>query len=342
MDIASAVVRRVPCILRAHYSTTARRVVLPYLTGAAYTGLQSAVQTKMLDFIRRRLDELVTGFFLLLAAIVTVLDPPVFATRGGLLLARVVLWSAAALVVVLFAAARVSQHARNLWRMGGDIGPMAVAVIGYVGLKLLHASAITAWLGIPSFDRGMMAADVALFGKTPYLWFNHWGLDSGLFPRTMSGFYALYPLTPLLAVGWFMLKRDREQFRLVRRALILSLYCGYCVYLLIPVSGPLSLLGSRSPNFLESTRIYSFLADNFRYRYDCFPSLHTANPWLIVWLSRGKLPRWLMGAAIVVCCGITLSTVALQVHYGVDDLAGFAWVFLVAPLARLSLPRTRA
>ncbi len=58
-----------------------------------------------------------------------------------------------------------------------------------------------------------------------------------------------------------------------------------------------------------------------------------------MWLSRGKLPGWLMAAAIVAACGITLSTVALQVHYGIDVLAGLAWVFLIVPLARVTLPR---
>ena len=205
--------------------------------------------------------------------------------------------------------------------------PIVVAVVGYVSLRLLRASAITAWLGIPCLDRWAMAADVAIFGKTPYLWFSSGPLGSILFLRIMSGFYALYPVTPILALAWF--RRDALQFRLVQRALILSLYGGYCCYLLIPVAGPLSLARTASPNFLESTLVYSFLADNFRYTYDCFPSLHTANPWLIVWLSRGKLPGWLMAAAVVAACGITLSTIALEVHYGIDVLAGLAWVFLI-------------
>jgi membrane-associated phospholipid phosphatase len=197
---------------------------------------------------------------------------------------------------------------------------------------------MTARLGIPSFDHAMMAADVAIFGKTPYLWFVHWGLDSGWFARVMSGFYALYPFTPLLAVVWFLWRGERKQFRLVRRALIISLYSGYVCYLLIPVSGPLTLAGATSPTFLESTRAYSFLESNFRYLYDCFPSLHTANPWLIVWLSRGKVPGWLMASAVSAGCGITLSTIALQVHYGVDVLAGLAWVFLIAAVAKATLP----
>jgi len=294
------------------------------------------------SFLRQRLDELATGAFLLLVAVATVVNPPVFATRGGLLLARWMLSSAAVLAVVLFVAARYSSRGRSVWRFAADVGPIVVAVVGYVSLRLLHAHAITAWLDIPSFDRQMLAADNEVFGKSPYLWFDHWGIEGNLFLRIMSGFYALYPLTPILAVSWFSMKSDLIQLRLLRRALILSYYCGYSCYLLIPVAGPLSLIPMRSQVFLESTRIYSFLADNFRYAYDCFPSLHTANPWLIVWLSRGKFPPWQMGAAVTVCCGITLSTIALEVHYGVDDLAGVVWVFLMAAIAPLTLPRKRA
>ena len=293
----------------------------------------------MIDFVRRRLDELVTGLFLLLVAVLTVLDPPVFATPGGLLLARVVLWSAAVLVAVLFIAGRFSSRARRLLHLVLKFAPIVVAVVGYVSLKLLRASTITAWLGIPPLDHWAMDADAAIFGKTPYLWFSRGPLGSNLFLRIMSDFYALYPVTPILALAWFRFRRDASQFRLVQRALIISFYCGYCCYLLIPVAGPLSLAHAATPNFLESTLVYSFLADNFRYAYDCFPSLHTANPWLIVWLSRGKLPGWLMAAAIVAACGITLSTIALEVHYGIDVLAGLAWVFLIVPLARVTLPR---
>jgi hypothetical protein len=292
----------------------------------------------MLDFVRAYLDELLTSLFLLLVAVLTVARPPHFATPGGLLLARIVLWSATILVCVLLAASRFSSRARFALHFVFEFGPIVVAVVGYSGLQLLGASAITARLGIPSFDREMMAADVAIFGKTPYLWFSHWGLDSGWFARVMSGFYALYPFIPLLAVGWFLCTGARKQFHLVRRALIVSLYSGYVFYLLIPVSGPLSLAGATSPTFLESTRVYSFLESNFRYPYDCFPSLHTANPWLIVWLSRGKVPGWLMASAVTAACGITLSTIALQVHYGIDVLAGLAWVFLIAAVAKATLP----
>jgi len=293
-------------------------------------------------FFRRYLDELATGVFLLLVMVITILDPPVFATRGGQLLARWALSSAAVLVVVIWIAARASSGARSALHFVLQWGIILVWVVGYVSLKLLHAGVITTWLGILPLDHWMMAADDLLFGKTPYLWLAQWGFDKEHFLQVMSGFYALYPFTPPLLLGWFWFRREVAQFQLVRRALIISFSCGYTCYLLLPVSGPLSLVNASTPNFLESTRAYSFLADNYRYAYDCFPSLHTANPWLMVWLSRGKLPAWLMAALAVAACGITLSTIALDVHYGVDDLAGLVWVFLIAPLAQATLPREAA
>lgn len=293
----------------------------------------------MIDFLRRRLDELTICLFLLLVALVATLHPPVFATRGGQLLTRWAISSAALLVVALALAARFNSRARAALRFTLQWGIIVVAVVGYVSLRLLHAESITAWLGIPCLDHAMMSADNALFGQTPYLWFNRWGLNGGLFLWIMSYLYALYPMIPPFLLAWFWFRRQLPHFYLARRTLIVSYTLGYICYLLFPVSGPLTLVPASAPNFLESTSVYAFLAGNFRYAYDCFPSLHTANPWLLVWISRGKLPRWLMAAAIAAAAGITLSTLALQVHYGVDDIAGIAWVFLIAPLARATMPR---
>lgn len=278
----------------------------------------------MTNLIRRRLDEILTGIFLLAVLVATILRPPVFATPGGLLLARCVLWGAGTLIAILLVTARFSSLAHRALRIAADIGPVVVAIVGYVSLRLLGAYDITAWLRISAKDPWMMTADNLLFGKTPFLWFAQWGLDSRPFLQVMSWFYVLYPFTPIIALAWFMYKRDRAQFRLVRRALLVSFYCGYCCYLLIPVAGPLSLLSNTPVPYIETTVAYTFLAGNFRYPFDCFPSLHTANPWLILWLSRGKVPARWMTAAVIVCCGITLSTVALQLHYGVDGLAGLA------------------
>jgi hypothetical protein len=296
----------------------------------------------MLNYLRRHLDEIATIVFLLIVLVLTIARPPVYATPGGLLLAQIVLWGAGILLAALLIAARFNARARSVLYIILEIGPIVVAVVGYVSLRLFRAHDITTWLGIHPKDQWMMAADNFLFGKIPYLWFSQWGLESIPFLRIMSYFYGLYPFTPLIALAWFLYKGDDAQFRLIRRTLLISFFLGYSCYILIPVAGPLSITPNAPLPYIETTAGYIFLAGNFRFEFDCFPSLHTANPWLLVWLSRGKLPGWLMTAAIVACCGITLSTVALEVHYGIDDLAALAWIFPIALLGRASLPRESA
>jgi hypothetical protein len=293
----------------------------------------------MLNFLRRWLDELMTGCFLFLVLILVVLFPVDFATAGGRHFAQWVLWSVGVLVALLLIAARYTERVRPMLRVVAEIGPMVVAVLGYVSLKLLHAAAITHWLGISSKDPWMMAADVALFGRTPYLWLAQWGLDSRLFLEVMSIFYGFYPWTPVFVLGWFMYKGDMGQLRLVRRTVLISLYCGYLCYIFFPVSGPLSLEMPVKPLFVQTSLIYTFLMENFRFPTDCFPSLHTANPWLMVWICRGKVPGWMLAAGALVCAGITMSTIALRFHYGVDCLAGLVWIFPISLLAGATLPR---
>ena len=267
------------------------------------------------------------------------LFPVDFATAGGRLFAQCVLWSVGILVALLLIAVRYTERVRPVLRVVAEIGPIVVAILGYTSLKLLHAAVITHWLGIASKDPWMMSADVALFGKTPYLWLAQWGLDSRLFLEVMSIFYGLYPWTPVIVLGWFMYKGDMHQLRLVRRTVLISLYCGYLYYIFIPVSGPLSLETPLKPLWVQSSLIYTFLMGNFRFPTDCFPSLHTANPWLMVWLCRGKVPGWMLTVGAAICALITMSTIALRFHYGVDDLAALVWIFPISLLARATLPR---
>lgn len=290
-------------------------------------------------FLRRWLDELVTVCFLVLVFGLVPFFPPDFATPGGRALAVWVIRIAFALFALLLVAARFRPRARRALRVVLEFAPILVAVLGYVSLKLMHASAITDWLGIPARDSWMLAADNLLFGKTPFLWLAQSPLFvSRPFLQLMSFCYSLYPFTPLLVVGWFLYRGDLAQVRMVRRAMILSLYGGYCLYLLVPVSGPLSILPQPAPLFVQSTLTYNYLMGNFRYIYDCFPSLHTANPWLLLWLCRNKFPRWFVVLGALVCSGITLSTIALRMHYGIDDIAGFAWLSMIALFARRTMP----
>lgn len=294
-------------------------------------------------FLRRWLDELVTVCFLVLVFGLVPFFPPDFGTPGGRALAVWVLRTVFPLFGLLLVTAYFVPRARRALRVVLEFAPVLVAVLGYVSLKLMHASAVSAWLGISAKDRWMLAADNLLFGKTLFLWLAQFPLFvSRPFLQLMSICYGLYPFTPLLVVGWFLYRGDIAQVRLVRRAIVLSLYGGYCCYLLIPVSGPLSIMQQPVPLFIQSTDTYNYLMDNFRYYYDCFPSLHTANPWLLLWLCRNKFPRWFVGFGTLVCCGITLSTIALRMHYGIDDIAGIIWICLIVQFAPATLPQQAA
>jgi membrane-associated phospholipid phosphatase len=293
----------------------------------------------MTCFLRRWLDELVTVCFLLLVFGLVPFFPPEFATPGGRALAVWVLRTVFPLFGLLLVTAYFVPRARRALRVLLEFAPILVGVLAYVSLKLMHASAITAWLGIPAKDHFMLAADNLLFGKTLYLWLAQFPLFVARpFLQIMSICYSLYPFTPLLVVGWFLYCEDIAQVRLVRRTMILSLYGGYCCYLLIPVSGPLSIMQQPAPLFIQSTLTYNYLMGNFRYVYDCFPSLHTANPWLLLWLCRNRFPRWFVVVGALICFGITFSTIALRMHYGIDDIAGIVWACLIACLVHATLP----
>jgi membrane-associated phospholipid phosphatase len=62
----------------------------------------------------------------------------------------------------------------------------------------------------------------------------------------------------------------------------------------------------------------------------------------MVWMCRGKVPGWMLAMGALVCVGITLSTIALRFHYGIDDLAGLVWIFPISLLARATFPREMA
>jgi membrane-associated phospholipid phosphatase len=292
------------------------------------------------------MDEIMTaGFLVFLLVLSSLRGAPIFepVRQGGLTIRA--LEGAACLLILLLAGKGFGWRALTL-RQGiqsfAEYLPYLVALMVYESLKHLHATALTVWLGIHPRDAWMMAADNAIFGKTPYLWLAQWGMDGPAFISVMGFFYSLYYVAPVAALVWFMIAGDMERFRLIRRGVLIALYGGYCFYILIPVAGPLQAYTAVNPLFFDHLSSYGYLMDHFRYSFDCFPSLHTAIPWLLVLLCHNKLQRWLLAIAVIASAGVTLSTIALRFHYGVDVIAGLGWAWMAARLARLSFSRKSA
>lgn len=290
--------------------------------------------------LTHRLDELLAIVFTLLLLILSQLrDAPVIEPLIRSKLSFRTFAGVFVLLTVLFTLRFIGIRVHNLRRCLVEFGPLLLALVAYESLKHMHATALTVWLGIRPKDSYMLAIDMAIFGRTPYLWLDLWGFNDRAFISIMSFFYSLYYVLPILALSWFMLANDMRQFRLLRRGLVITLYGGYCAYVFIPVAGPLSSPHPAAPLFFENMTEFRFLIENFRYSFDCFPSLHTAIPWLIVFLCRKKIPRWLMILAVAASVGITISTIALRFHYGIDVIAGLGWAFFASRFARISLPK---
>jgi len=98
----------------------------------------------------------------------------------------------------------------------------------------------------------------------------------------------------------------------------------------VPVAGPLYLIGDRFEHPIPTQpEIVTPLFDSLRFQWDCFPSLHTAIPWLLTALSWRAVSQPVRALSVVLACAVTLSTVTLRLHYGIDLIAGVVWVAIV-------------
>lgn len=220
---------------------------------------------------------------------------------------------------------RVADVLKDWWQVFG-------VLLVYENLKHMHANRITEWLGILPKDNAMRLADEWLFGRTLPLYFDT-PFFSGFFSHIMWFFYIwVYYLGPVLLLGYaYFVLEDQNLFRRLRRALIVGLLGGYALYILVPVAGPLFLMGEQFTTPILTQPILQKLAfSTLRYQWDCFPSLHTAIPWLLTLVAWRQLPRLGQVFAIVGASGVTLSTIALRFHYGIDIIAGVIWAVLVS------------
>jgi membrane-associated phospholipid phosphatase len=252
---------------------------------------------------------------------------PLFESFGNGRLTMVTVWG---LPILLLLAA-------TMGRVGGvrsfiaAYWPIVATLAVYESLKHLHANRITLSLGIAPKDNLMLRIDEMLFGQALPLHLQ--GLATPYFVQVMGFFYVwVYYVGPvfILSIAYFVW-RDKPLFIRLRLALVLGLLGGYVLYLVVPVAGPLFLIGEKFTRPIATQPIIGQLAfDQLRYNWDCFPSLHTAIPWLltfVVWRRLGWLGRCL---AVAAASGVTLSTVVLRYHYGIDLIAGILWAILVA------------
>jgi membrane-associated phospholipid phosphatase len=187
-----------------------------------------------------------------------------------------------------------------------------------------HASTLAAW-------------DRALFGCDPLVAIEVFAHP--LATEVLQWCYALYLITPVVAVVLLLIHADtltlvRSQFSL------LGVYYGsYLGYHIFPASGPNihNNFGAPSPvdipvvvrhtftdplpGVWQTDAIREWIFNAEVTKFDCFPSGHVAVAiCCLVYAFRAKrCAGWML---LPLCLGIVLSTVWLRYHYVVDVFAG--------------------
>jgi membrane-associated phospholipid phosphatase len=236
------------------------------------------------------------------------------------LLGCMVVWT---LVQRLRPRGEVEQGAwRRIWRVTRDWLPAIMSLGIYESLKHLHLNEIILWLGNTPKDQLMMRIDVALFGGHASVWLQ--AIVSA--PMTLYMelvYYVGYYVYPAVIGVFLYLFRPRAAFREIVLAFLATAFIGYTLYILVPVAGPRFELSHLYETTFVPKWYLQQMQEHNRFDYDCFPSLHTAIP-LVVLVMAFRHCRWLGYVLLPFVLSTVLSTLYLQMHYLIDVVAGIA------------------
>ncbi len=195
----------------------------------------------------------------------------------------------------------------KLFRLRRYVFIMLLCYAVWITLYLL-----TAWIGAlrgPFFDPAL-PVDAAI----PFI----------------PAFFPAYLLAYVIILGLFAIDRSPAFLNRAFGTFIVMNLTAFLLFALFPAMGPARELASEGGTLSLLHAVDS--------RYNAFPSLHVANPWLVAFLalrSRGPTALSLLFVAVAVL--ISVSTLFVHQHYVLDALGGFA----LAVLAMTGMSRVR-
>ncbi|MCB2204908.1 phosphatase PAP2 family protein [bacterium] len=148
------------------------------------------------------------------------------------------------------------------------------------------------------------------------------GVDSEL--PFWSGAVYVYLLAYVIVLGLFFVRRDPAFLNRAFLAFISMNLFAFLLFALFPAEGP------PRPAVTELSNSIVVFMQSIDARWNAFPSLHVANPWLVALLAlreRPKAPVSLL--LLLLAIAISLSTLLIRQHYILDVLGGFALAVLV-------------
>lgn len=233
------------------------------------------------------------------------------------------------LIFAQFLLRTLPSHSRKAWFLY-QFWPIPAILIGYLLMRILRLELAIEAFEIPQQDNAMIMLDTIFFGQTIPLSIQHW--VSPLMTLFMETAYLhFYYLLPIGSLVYFFWRQEDARFLQLRQAIIYTLVGGFCCYFIIPVKGPIDFIPEQFSMPLKAGHEVVYAAVNsFRFAYDCFPSLHTAIPWVTLFISWSWHSTSVRLILLSMTLAITLSTLYLRYHYGFDVLAGFTWACIVA------------
>ncbi len=206
-----------------------------------------------------------------------------------------------------------------------DFAPFLVSQAAYLMLHgLVHE------VSPVDRDTWLIRIDEMLFGGAWTQWLQPF--VSTWLTEWFSVTYSLYVFFPIALALWFVARGERGHLLHLLQAVVLCTYLGYLGYLLVPAVGPLYTLTYQVPlggGWFSQVR--ESLDAMARVPRDCFPSLHTANTVVVLWMVW-RHARPLRGVFGVLGVSCILATIYLRYHYTVDVAAGLLLGTSVAAL----------
>lgn len=179
------------------------------------------------------------------------------------------------------------------------------------------------------YDHVLKNADISLFGVYPPQWMRD-NLHMPWLTGVLQVCYLSYYLAPPIA-GIPLLVRGRiREFRLVSAVIAGCLIATYFGYLFVPATGPRFEGGTprwmpAEDGWFGASTIYRAIDGAETFRWDAFPSGHVAVSLTALLLMWRFTPKTGMAMTLPVL-GLCLSTVYMGYHYGVDVIAGIAFM----------------
>lgn len=222
----------------------------------------------------------------------------------------------AACVAVVIAVAHASGRSKVASFLH-DWYPLAVFIVCFEEVARLSLTIVPHWQ-----DGYLLAFEARIFPVPPTVWLGSFA--SRPLTEVVDLGYFSYFLLLMIVGGTLYRRRDKQPFREVMLASVVSYMLCYVVFLLFPTEGPAHTLAPLHAAAIRGGPIHwavTFLQRHAGVHGNAFPSSHVAAgiiPLTFAWRYARRLAYWLTPLVGLLCVGAVYE----RYHYASDVIAG--------------------